>query len=151
MKQITIDTGSTSGIGAFGLFEKEGFAVGDTLRIVRRPAHSQDAWVAVMMVVLVAANYFLRKKPAGTATPAADVLVNEIARNVKNAATMRHELKSEFDVNVQVEGEVDEDREFWNRVGLWGLARAYGDDEPDISGITLLEPNPDYVPWKPEA
>ena len=90
MKQITIDTGSTSGIGAFGLFEKEGFAVGDTLRIVRRPAHSQDAWVAVMMVVLVAANYFLHKKSASAAIPAADVLVDEIARNAKNVATMRH-------------------------------------------------------------
>ena len=27
---------------------------------------------------------------------------------------------------------------------------AYGEDEPDISGITLQEPNPDYKPWKPE-
>ena len=27
---------------------------------------------------------------------------------------------------------------------------AYSEDEPDISGITLLEPNPEYKPWKPE-
>ena len=61
-------------------------------------------------------------------------------------------MKSEFNVSVQVEGDVvDEDREFWNQMGLRGLARAYGDDEPDISGMTLLEPNPDYIPWKPEA
>lgn len=26
---------------------------------------------------------------------------------------------------------------------------AYSEDEPDISGITLLEPNPEYKPWKP--
>lgn len=38
------------------------------------------------------------------------------------------------------------DREFWTRLGATGLTRAYGEDEPDISGITLLEPNPEYKP-----
>ncbi|MBX2972890.1 MAG: hypothetical protein KF797_07300 [Flavobacteriales bacterium] len=30
-------------------------------------------------------------------------------------------------------------------------AVAYGENEPDISGITLQEPNPGYKPWKPEV
>lgn len=38
----------------------------------------------------------------------------------------------------------DEDREFWTKLSATGLVRAYGSNEPDISGITLLEPNPQY-------
>jgi hypothetical protein len=40
----------------------------------------------------------------------------------------------------------DEERRFWAQVAGAGLMRAYGEHEPDISGITLLEPNPDYEP-----
>lgn len=36
------------------------------------------------------------------------------------------------------------DRAFWQRISATGLERAYGVTEPDISGITLLEPNPEY-------
>ncbi|MBX3475945.1 MAG: hypothetical protein KF754_16365 [Planctomycetes bacterium] len=38
----------------------------------------------------------------------------------------------------------DDERGFWTQVAGTGLLRAYDDHEPDISGITLLEPNPDY-------
>lgn len=38
------------------------------------------------------------------------------------------------------------DRAFWATLAAEGLTRAYGTDEPDISGITLLEPNPDHKP-----
>ncbi|MBK9273148.1 MAG: hypothetical protein IPM49_01240 [Flavobacteriales bacterium] len=41
-----------------------------------------------------------------------------------------------------VAGEAD--RAFWQRISAAGMERAYGTDEPDISGITLLEPNPEY-------
>lgn len=40
--------------------------------------------------------------------------------------------------------ENDEDREFWSVLGAAGLARAYGSDEPDISGNTVLGPTPEY-------
>jgi len=38
----------------------------------------------------------------------------------------------------------DADRKFWQAISATGLARAYDTHEPDISGITLLEPNPEY-------
>lgn len=41
-------------------------------------------------------------------------------------------------------GNDEADRAFWQRISAGGLERAYGTNEPDISGITLLEPNPDY-------
>lgn len=41
-------------------------------------------------------------------------------------------------------GSDEADRAFWQRLSSAGLERAYGMSEPDISGITLLEPNPEY-------
>ena len=151
MKQITIDTGSTTGVAAISIFQKEGLQRGDTLRIVRRTAQAQDAWVTCVMLVMLAANYFLKKKPTGSQTQATDELMSEVAKNRKGLTDLREDLRSTFDVNVNVEPAVDEDREFWNLMGMHSLARAYSEDEPDISNMTLLEPNPDYVPWKPET
>lgn len=39
---------------------------------------------------------------------------------------------------------LESDRNFWQQIAETGLERSYAADEPDISGITLLEPNPDY-------
>ncbi|MEZ4759922.1 MAG: hypothetical protein R2810_09050 [Flavobacteriales bacterium] len=43
-------------------------------------------------------------------------------------------------------GGSEEDRAFWQQLAGAGLSKAFGHDEPDISGITLLEPNPEYRP-----
>ncbi len=43
-------------------------------------------------------------------------------------------------------GHSSEERDFWKEVATHGLQRAYSAEEPDISGITLLEPNPTYKP-----
>ena len=149
MKQIVIDTGSTTGIGAFGLFEKEGLQRGDTLRIVRRPSLSQEAWLAAVMWIMTAANFFLKKKATAGQPPAADDLLNEVAKSGKGLADLQKELKAEHDVSVETDPPVDDDYTTWREFGLHALDRAYSDDEPDISHITLLEPNPDYKPWKP--
>ena len=38
------------------------------------------------------------------------------------------------------------EREEWAHFGLLNMSSAYSDDEPDISKLTLREPNPDYNP-----
>jgi len=150
MKQIVIDTETVAGTAAFGLFQREGLVPGDALRIMRRPRLQQDAWVAMVMLVMLAAKHFLRHRAQGGAEPKADELLQDL-RLVNGAEALRKELKDEFSVEVIIDAELDADREFWTNVGLWGLSRAYADDEPDISHIKVLEPNPDYIPWKPEA
>jgi hypothetical protein len=148
MKQMVIDTGNTSGLAAFGLFEREGFQPGDTLRIVRRPDLSQEARVALVLLVMIAANYFLRKKPTGGKPPAADDLMSAVAATDKGVADLQADLKNEFGVQVEMGPDRDGDRAFWSQVGALGMASGYAEDEPDISRITLLEPNPLYKPWK---
>lgn len=46
----------------------------------------------------------------------------------------------------------EEDRELdeWTDIAMQGLAKTYGDDEPDYSDVILKEPNPEYKPWKKE-
>ena len=147
MKQITIDTGSTNGVGAFGMFQKEGLQPGDTLLVVRRPSLSQEAWAMMLLLVMQAATYFLKKTTA--TQPAADDFMNEVARSGKGLADLRAELKAEHNVLVETDPPMDDDYDTWREFAVVALNRAYADDEPDISHITLLEPNPDYEPWKP--
>lgn len=148
MKQITIDTGNTSGLGAFGVFQKEGLQPGDTLRIVKRPSLSPETWAIMLLLVMQAANYFLRKK-SNTGRPDADDFMNDVAQNGKGLADMQAVLKMDHNVKVETDPPLDDDYEAWRQFGMAALNRAYSDDEPDISNITLLEPNPEYKPWKP--
>ncbi len=150
MKQITINTDHISGVGALGLFQQQGLQRGDRLRVVRRTAQAQEAWITCVMLVMLAANYFLRRKSTEATATEAEELMTQATKNRKGLVALQEELRSDFDVTVDVEPAVDEDREFWNLMGLHSFSRAYSEDEPDISKITLLEPNPDYVPWKPE-
>ncbi len=148
MKQIVINTGSQAGTTAYGLFQREGLEPGDSLLLMRMPRLPQDTWLAMVMLVMLTARHFLKAKDAGE--PKADELLLDLRAN-HGAQALKKELKEEFNVDVILDPEYDDEREFWANVGLWGLSRAYAEDEPDISHITLLEPNPDYVPWKPEA
>lgn len=148
MKQIVINTGSQAGTTAYGLFRREGLAPGDSLLLMRMPRLPQDTWLAMVMLVMLTARHFLKAKDAGE--PKADELLLDLRAN-HGAQALKKELKEEFNVEVILDPEYDDEREFWANVGLWGLSRAYADDEPDISHITLREPNPDYVPWKPET
>lgn len=43
----------------------------------------------------------------------------------------------------------DKEHDQWADLAMQGLAKAYSDDEPDYSDLTLKEPNPEYKPWKP--
>lgn len=44
--------------------------------------------------------------------------------------------------------EVTEERNKWVELAVQGLAKNYSDDEPDYSDVVLMEPNPEYKPWK---
>ncbi|MGV9012960.1 MAG: hypothetical protein ACOH13_10245 [Flavobacteriales bacterium] len=150
MKQIVINTETLAGTAAFALFQREGLMPGDALRILRRPRLPQDSWVAMVMLVMLTAKYFLRQRSQGDGEPTADHLLKEL-RLTNGAEALKKELQDEFDVDVTLDPELDADREFWSNVGLWGMSAGYADDEPDISHIPILEPNPDYIPWKPKA
>ena len=149
MKQITIDTGSTSGVAAFSIFQKEGLERGDTLRIVRRPSLSQEGWVMLVLLIMNAASYFLKKKSGGKQAPEVDDFMTELAQSSMGVADLRKELKQEHDLQVETDPPVDDEYDAWRQFAAYAMSRAYSEDEPDISHITLLEPNPDYKPWKP--
>lgn len=41
----------------------------------------------------------------------------------------------------------EEDREFWARLGAYGLSLAYGEDEPEYPLDRIKELNPRYEGW----
>ena len=47
-------------------------------------------------------------------------------------------------VTVLPEEQEDEEREAWFRLSSEGLARAYGEEEPEYPIDLIKEPNPDY-------
>ena len=150
MKQVVINTETEAGTAAFALFRREELVPGDTLRIMRRPRLPQDSWVALVMLVMLTAKYFLRQRSQGDREPKADDLLKDL-RMTAGAEALKKELKEEFNVDVILDPEPDAEREFSSHVGLWAMAAGYADDEPDISHIPILEPNPDYIPWKREV
>ena len=54
------------------------------------------------------------------------------------------ELQLNAPLNIIVLSEEDTEREEWYRLGAQGLARAYGDDEPEYTAADIKEWNPDY-------
>ncbi|MBK9148305.1 MAG: hypothetical protein IPM12_10895 [Flavobacteriales bacterium] len=67
----------------------------------------------------------------------------KLLQGTTKAEPLTNEERQAIAARIQDEAH-DADREFWQRIGAMGLSRAYSDSEPDISGITLLEPNPEY-------
>ena len=55
-----------------------------------------------------------------------------------------YELPPNTPLTVTVLSEEDQEREDWYRLGAQGLARAYGDDEPEYTAADIKEWNPDY-------
>lgn len=49
-------------------------------------------------------------------------------------------------VTVLPKEESDPEREDWLALSMWGLARAYGDDEPEYTLDMIKRPNPEYKP-----
>ena len=50
----------------------------------------------------------------------------------------------------QVPGKPEDEDEAgeWYDIAIQSMAKAYTDDEPDYSDVTLMEPNPEYKAWK---
>jgi|GEM_PF-2520271 len=59
------------------------------------------------------------------------------ARLKKTVDDLLHEVE---------ELETERERAYWHQLGAENLSRAYGDDEPDYSGVTYRELNPTFNP-----
>jgi hypothetical protein len=54
------------------------------------------------------------------------------------------EPETELIVTIVQPGGLGEEHDDWLRLSMSGLARAYGDDEPEYTMDMIKEPNPDY-------
>lgn len=149
MKHVVLDmTKESDWPSNYKRLEESKLAPGDYLSISyfshtsKTATHFQQLWLLALVYWYMTG--FTQEQNENAATK----LLDDLFKKYESPEQLESELKKEFNVTVTKEF-VDPDRTFWGAAGMQGLAKAYASDEPDISGITLLEPNPDYKPWKP--
>jgi hypothetical protein len=100
-------------------------------------------------VVLLAVIWYMHDKRKNDQFAA--TLLDDIFRKYDSAEELERELKAKFDVTVTMET-VQPPPSDWPSLTMATYEQAaYGEDEPDISGIAVREPNPEYRPWKKDA
>ena len=149
MKQVILDTAqATTPQELYAVLEREVLQQGDSVKVLQRPM-DEHLKIPVTVVVLLAVMWYMydkRKNDQFAAT-----LLDDVFRKYDSAEELERELKATFDVTVTMET-VQPPPSDWPSLTMATYEQAaYGEDEPDISGIAVREPNPEYRPWKKDA
>jgi hypothetical protein len=126
------------------LLKKKNVKRGDKVKLVADEAWTTVAMMGALMVVVLAL-YMLQDKRKKL--DAAQKLLDDLYKDYKSPEELEAQIKQEYDVTVEIE-DGDGEKKFWKETAARGMAKAYGNDEPDYSDVKLLEPNPQYKPWK---
>ena len=131
------------------VLEQSGLKDGGEVFIKRLRALDDKAWNGLLVVALLAVAVIAglkRRQEANEAVRKAEgelwsqELLSKLYDAVPDLEALEREIEERTGVEITVEDEE------WPTPGMVLLNRAYGDDEIDISGIELKEPNPDYRP-----
>jgi hypothetical protein len=149
MKQVILDTAqATTPQELYAVLEREVLQQGDSVKVLQRPM-DEHLKIPLHIVVLLAVIWYMyakRKNDQFAAT-----LLDDVFRKYDSAEELERELKATFDVTVTMET-VQPPPSDWPSLTMATYEQAaYGEDEPDISGIAVREPNPEYRPWKKDA
>lgn len=148
MKQIVIDTEETRlPKEVYDLLAESEFSPGDQVKIISELEKPDSVVMWVGLILLLAMRSF--KMPSGSGF--GEQILTDLFAGYSGPEALERELKEVYDVTLTVEYRpaADPEVESWRQFGLQNLNRAYGPDEPDISHLKVLEPNPHYKPWKP--
>ena len=142
------------------LLRNGGLARGSAVRIQRKRGLSEPDWSSLVILVLAAIEFVtLIKRSSERPSDVEAIADKAVAAKVADEAWSEALMKRVFDGDGNVVAmeqdvehltgvtiQIDEEEEEWPTAGMYLLNRAYGDDEPDISGLIAREPNPDYRP-----
>jgi hypothetical protein len=126
------------------LLKKKNVKRGDKVKLVADEAWTTMAMMGALMVVVLALFMIQDKRKK---SEAAQKLLDDLYKDYQSPEELEAQIKKEYDVTVEIQDN-DDERKFWNETGARGMAKAYSKDEPDYSDVKLLEPNPQYKPWK---
>jgi hypothetical protein len=118
---------------------------GDTLKVTTEQ-YQQTILMALSLIVVMALFYFYKKK--GEREEEGGKILEGIFKEGATVEDIEKQVEKEYGIKIEVETKPDEERDFWYKLSAQNLSRAYGIDESDYSDVTILEPNPNYKPWK---
>lgn len=149
MKQVILDTAqATTPQELYAVLEREALQPGDSVKVLQRPM-DQQLQIPMSVVVLLAVIWYMNDKRKNDQFAA--TLLDDVFKKYDSAEELERELKATFDVTVTMET-VQPPPSDWPSLTMATYEQAaYGEDEPDISGIAVREPNPEYRPWKKDA
>ena len=149
MKQVILDTAqATTPQELYAVLEREALQQGDSVKVLQRPM-DQQLKIPMTVVVLLAVIWYMNDKRKNDQFAA--TLLDDVFRKYDSAEELERELKVTFGVTVTMET-VQPPPSDWPSLTMATYEQAaYGEDEPDISGIAVREPNPEYRPWKKDA
>lgn len=119
---------------------------GDTLKLFNAESKNDFILIGLLIIVAAALVYYFEKEKSKRQQEGEKILESLFAG--KNADEIEKQIKDEYGIIIEIENASETEREFWNKIAITNLSKAYHPDEPDYSEITLLEPNPNYQPWK---
>jgi len=149
MKQVILDTAQAmTPQELYAVLEREALQQGDIVKVLQRPM-DEHLKIPVTVVVLLAVMWYMHDKRKNDQFAA--TLLDDVFRKYDSAEELERELKATFDVTVTMVT-VQPPPSDWPSLTMATYEQAaYGEDEPDISGIAVREPNPEYRPWKKDA
>lgn len=128
------------------LLSKNKTAEGDTLKLLNAEGKNDFTLIGLWILVAAAIIYYFEKEKSKRMQEGEKILQSLFTG--KNAEEIEKQIKDEYGINVEIEYAPETEKEFWNKIAMTNLSKVYHPDEPDYSEITLLEPNPNYQPWK---
>jgi predicted nucleic acid-binding protein len=123
-------------------FRQKRVQKGDSVTILAEGTKILNRTALFTLVLIALVYYFDIKKKKQEA--------DKILENVFSGMPVEEiekQVEKEYGISIEIKEQDDEERKFWQQAALQSMAKEY-DDEPDYSDIQLMEPNPEYKPWK---
>lgn len=123
-------------------FQQKDVKKGDTVKVLADRSTSLVRSVLITMVMMAVIFHFDKKKRQEEG--------DKLLKNVFDGMAVEEiekQVEQQYGINIEIHEGDDEERQFWQQAGLKSMEKEYG-DEPDYSDIKLMEPNPEYKPWK---
>ena len=79
------------------------------------------------------------------------MVIDDVFGKYNSAEELEKDIEREYGVKVTVEAKKDPEREDWMRFAATQFERGYTDADDVYSDLPIIEPNPNYAPWKKEA
>ena len=123
-------------------FNKNKPRKGDKIKLTGAELNIAVAALFIVAVAALALSYYFEKKKKQEDS---GKLLGDLFSDYKSPEEIEKHIEEEYGIKVELES-TDTDRKEWLEFSMQGLGKSYSQDEPDITGMIVCEPNPEYKP-----